>query len=108
MHLEKTKIEALTAQNMIQSVLKRIDNIDKEEKAYNESFFRFFNTLESNLINFNSLKTFINMSFQNYLLEVQYERKTIDTISFYKNLLNQIKENIRIIENLIDRLKMII
>ncbi len=112
-YLNKIKIEGLSAKSMILSVLKRIEKdkgrenefkidnkkdnfieveskIEQNKNLVEQNIYMFLNMLEKNLLNFEKLKTIINMSFQDYLLSIQFENKEIDTISFYKNLLNQL------------------
>jgi hypothetical protein len=91
-------IEALSAKSMIENVLKRVENI-----SFSDSILMYLNTLERNLLNFSSLKTLLTMSFQEYLLSVQYENKEIDTLSFYKNLSKKIDEIILLLRNLTNK-----
>jgi len=95
--LEKIKTECLTARSMIESVLKRIEN---QNYLNSETILRFINSLERNLLHFSTLKNLLTMSFQNYLLNVQYENKEIDTISFYKEINLKLDEILRIIEKI--------
>lgn len=124
-YLNKIKIEGLSAKSMILSVLKRIENdkdrenefkidnkkdnfieveskIEQNKNLVEQNIYMFLNMLEKNLLNFEKLKTLINMSFQDYLLSIQFENKEIDTISFYKNLLNQLDSILKEISGLIN------
>ena len=96
--LNKIIIEGLSAKAMIENIIKRIENT-----SFSDSVLMYLNTLERNLLGFSSLKTLLNMSFQEYLLSVQYEKKEIDTVSFYKNLLKKIDEILILLRNMIDK-----
>lgn len=102
-YIQKINIEGISAKAMIESVLKRIE-IQKDINQ--ESILKYLQMLESNLLNFKSLKTLINMSFQEYLLSVQYEKKKIDTLSFYRNFLKQLIQVIDLTSKIIDMMKL--
>lgn len=96
-YISRIKIEGISAKSMIESVLKRLEN---EEDTKTENISRYLSFLEKNLLNFTYLKTLITMSFQNYLLEIQFEGKSLDTISFYKSFLKQLEETLKLIEKI--------
>ncbi len=98
--LNKINLEGIFAKSMIENILKRI-----EGENISDSMYMYINSLEKKIKDFSGLKTLINMSFQEYLLAIQYENKDIDTISFYKNLLKKLDEILLLTGNLIEKIE---
>jgi hypothetical protein len=104
--LENLQIEAKSAYSLIKSGLtkQKLNHESDSMLDTNEVYIRYFNMIEEKLLSFESLKLLINMSFQRYLLEVQYESAEIDTYSFYTNLCEELEFLIDIIEKVKDNI----
>ncbi len=97
-HLEKIKVESLSAKSMIESFLKRMR--DHKQDLNSTAILNYLNSLDKNLLSFLSLKNLLTMSFQKYLLTIQYETEQISTVNFYEKLLEKLNEMIKIIEKI--------
>ena len=102
--LENLQIEAKSAYSLIKSGLtkQKLNHESDSMLDKNEVYIRYFKMIEEKLLSFESLKLLINMSFQRYLLEVQFESATIDTHSFYTSLCEELEFLIDIIEKVKD------
>jgi len=102
--LENLQIEAKSAYSLIKSGLtkQKLNHESDSMLDKNEVYIRYFKMIEEKLLSFESLKLLINMSFQRYLLEVQFESAIIDTHSFYTSLCEELEFLIDIIEKVKD------